>query len=102
MKTTLATVKSFIKREIKNDNFYIKIKSDFDGMTDCVQDINGDWKKADKTKLDLNNRNNLGFNGIWFVGSSRDYFENYEDNNFIGYSVSNCCGHYLIAMKRLY
>jgi hypothetical protein len=67
---TLATVKSFIKKNI--DNLYINKKSSFDGMTDCVERLAGGFGKAVRTTEHVEHTN--GIKGAWFVGSSRDYF----------------------------
>jgi len=99
-KTTLATIKSFVKREKNNNNLYIKVKSGFDGMVDCVMPVDDGFGKVKETTL-LND-NTLGMEGAWFVGGNRDYFDDYADDNFIGYLISNCCGSFIIAMKRLY
>ena len=98
-KTTLATIKSFIKREAKNGNLYVKQESKFDGMVDCVMPTADNFKKVDAINED--NKNTLGIAGFWLVGSSRDYFSTYEDDNFIGWQVNNCCGASIVAMKRL-
>jgi len=35
-----------------------------------------------------------------FVGSGRDYFTIYNENGMIGYAISNCCGHFILAVKK--
>jgi len=99
-KTTLATVKSFIKREAKNGNLYIKVNSSFDGMVDCVMPVEDSFRKVET--LNLEEKNSLGIRGAWFVGHSSDSFDDFSDDNFIGYRVYNCCGTFFIAMKKLY
>lgn len=99
-KVTLATIKSFVKRELKNNNLHINVKNKFDGMIDCVTARDGDFTKAVTSPQIFTN--NVGIEGIWFVGQSRDYFKPYEDDNYIGYTVSNCCGSFIVAMRRLY
>ena len=89
---TLATIKSFIK---KSDNLHIKCKSRFDGMTDGIEQIqNAVFHKAQKSDGFVNT---LGIAGAWFVFGSRDYFSKFEDDNFEGYEVYNCCGTFIIA-----
>ena len=97
MKTTLAAIKSFIRKN--TDNLFINVKSSFDGMTDCCQPVIGGFQKAEKDKD--NERNTLGISGAWFVGQSRDYFKSYNENGMTGYEISNCCGHFIIAIKKL-
>lgn len=98
MKITKTIIKSFINREMKAQRLYIKSLSEFDSMDDSIASIKGsEWHKATpSTNLEYR----LGINGAWFVGNSRDFFETYEDDNFIGYKVLNCCGSFLLAFKR--
>lgn len=104
-KVTIATIKTFIKRE--QHNLYIKNESSFDGQYDCERESrNQAFKKVALIPEDIQNKfntdkqNRLGVPGAWFVGSSRDYFQPYADDQFIGYSVSNCCGSFILAFHR--
>lgn len=92
-KITRTTIKSFIKKNF--DNLYIKTKTSFDGMTDCVEAVQDDFHKIIKEDY---NEYTLGIVGAWFVGQSRDYFREYNDGNFKGYEVSNCCGRFILAV----
>jgi hypothetical protein len=101
-KITLSTVKSFIRAN--RAELYINIKSDFDGMTDCCQSRHGGFEKV---KSDIQVRPfqsdrdpTLGIPGAWFVGSSRDYFSTFEDGTYRGIEVSNCCGYFVLAVKK--
>jgi hypothetical protein len=102
-KITLSTVKSFIKKNI--DNLYINEKSKFDGMTDGIESRHNGFIKAEKTKehperpFKCSDRTQ-GIEKAWFVGDSRDYFEQYEDNDFTGIRVDNCCGSFILAVKK--
>jgi hypothetical protein len=103
MKTTLATIKSFVKRN--ENNLFINVKSSFDGMTDCCQPCKDGFAPVEKRKNgvfidhDIDKRT-LGINGAWFVGSSRDYFNEFENLLFKGYEISNCCGSFILAVKK--
>ena len=99
-KITRSTIKSFINREMKNGNLYIFNKSTFDGMVDGVRDC--DDRGFRKVVPVEPTQYNLGVQGAWFVGQSRDHFTPYSDNDFIGYEVYNSCGHFIIGMKRHY
>ena len=99
-KTTRATIKSFIKREAKNNNLYVKTKSSFDGMTDCVQDVKDNFRKVNE--INFSDKYSFGIRGLLLVGQSRDSFDDYADQDYIGYKIYNCCGTSIIAMKRLY
>ena len=88
-KITLATLKAFIK---KSSELFIEVKSDFNGMTDCVEIVKIGIKKVSKEKA-------IGHDGVWCVGSSRDYFKFVENENYFGIEVSNCCGHGILWTK---
>ncbi len=96
-KITLATVKSFIKKN--SESIYVKLDSSFDGMIDGLN-----WNKDAsfiKSEIDLHHpKHTLGIKGAWFVGSSRDYFYNFENENFLGIKVSNSCGQFYLAIKK--
>ena len=103
MKITLATVKKFIRNN--RDNLVINLKSDFDGMTDCVQNRDGGFCKAEKENREdrpfyTNDDRTLGIKKAWFVGGSRDYFTAYEDAIYRGINISNCCGRFILAIKK--
>ena len=96
MKTTLATIKSFIKKNA--GNLYIKNQSDFDPMTDCVQSCSDNGFREVVATED-NVSHTLGIQGAWFVKRSRDFFDKHSENGFRGYRVYNCCGSFVIAVK---
>lgn len=101
-KITLTTIKSFIKHN--KGYLHISNRSSFDGGIDCVaQSEDKSFRQAQYlmpggTSIDENNR--LGISGAWFVGSSRDYFTAWEDESFIGYDISNCCGRFILAIPK--
>lgn len=95
-KITLATIKSFVR---KNPEMYIKCTSKFDGMVDCVMSIDDNtFNRA--LPDDRNPLRTLGILGAWFVGDSRDYFDAFDNGEFIGYRVHNCCGSFYLAIKK--
>ena len=96
MKTTKSTIKSFIRKNISN--LFINITSSYDGMVDGCTSYHDGFTKA--TSDNANVRNTLGIAGAWFVNGSRDYFETYNENGFIGYSVCNSCGRFILAVKK--
>ena len=82
-------MKAFAKRNEKN--LFVKEISSFDGMTDGVEwNRNAKWSKIELSKA-------YGHEGVWLVGSSRDYFNLYEDDKYIGIEVYNCCGTGILA-----
>ena len=95
-KITLATIKSFIRKN--KGNLFIKNLTDFDGMVDCVMPCrNSEFNVAEETIRAIDNT--LGINGAWFVGRSNDFFEEYLDKFYTGYKISNCCGSFIIAIN---
>ena len=95
-KITRATLKSFITK--CKDNLYCKQLDSFDGMVDCVMPVDSNFTKV--TSFDFNEEHSFGIKGLWLVGKSRDYFTEYEDDQFQGIKIYNCCGSSIIAMKK--
>lgn len=95
-KITKATFKSFIKKN--KEMLFISVESRFDGMSDMVEQRKGGFKIA--TFDAGNNDSTLGINGAWLVGSSRDWFTAYENEDFVGINVYNCCGSFTIAILK--
>ena len=93
-KITIATVKSFIK--MNSDFLFINTKSRFDGMTDGVEDRNGGFQKI--KKADHFDEYSLGYIGIHFTGSTKNWCKRYEDEFYQGFRVDNCCGCFIVAI----
>lgn len=96
-KITLATVKSFIR---KNPNLYINCKSKFDGMVDCVMPCNNQGFEPIEPDPRGFCRNTLDIKGAWFVLGGGDRFYPHEDDNFEGIEVYNCCGSFILATRK--
>lgn len=95
-KITLATVKSFIKKN--EGNLFVKEESSFCGMSDMVEfDKNAEFKPSTKTESNLSCT--LGIQGLWVVGSWNSYTA-FENEQFIGFEIYNCCATSLIAAKK--
>lgn len=90
-KVTLATIKAFVRKNA--DNLFVKVNSSFDGMTDCVQKVEDNFREVSE-------ENALGQQGVWCVGGSRDYFTPFENDTYVGFKVSNCCGSGIITTKK--
>lgn len=99
-KLTLASLKSFIKAN--DGQIWIKNISDFDAMVDCVMPCNdAGFRKAEKKECtEYSYNHNLGYYGIWLVNGSRNNFSHYNDGIFTGIEVYNCCGSFIVAVKR--
>jgi len=87
-KITRATIKSFIRRHIKD--LHLRQKTTFDGQVDGCTDCDKKIKSVWTTDQYLDNT--LGIAGAWFVGDGRDYFRQIARPGYIGYDISNCCG----------
>jgi len=107
-KTTLATLKAFIRKN--RSNLQIMCKSSFDGMIDGTRysenpkfrpikvDAEPGSYMTFETLMDAN-KNTLGIAGVWLVGSSRDYIKEYSKDGMFGYEVYNCCGSFVLALN---
>lgn len=93
-KITRSTIKSFIKNNF--NNLYIKTKSRFDCMSDCLESVDDGFNKVSK---DENTQYRLGISGAWFVGGGRDIFREYNNNGFKGYEISNSCNRFILAIE---
>lgn len=95
-KITKATLKSFIKNN--QGKLYISNKSSFDGMVDCVMPSgNNSFQLA--VSADHAHENNLGIQGVWLVGGSRNSFREVDVKGFKGINVYNCCGEFTLAVR---
>ena len=97
-KITLATIKAFVKKN--RTNLLINCMSTFDGMQDGVRDCRGAGEFNAILPSDYGNeQDNLGIQGAWFVGGSRNYFSLLAKEGYFGYRVYNCCGSFELAIK---
>ena len=85
-KITKATLKSFLNK----NKTYTKQTNDFDGSDDCLKNID--------RKFELNTRSTGDVLKDVLV-YSRNFFNSYNDGQFEGIEVSNCCGRHIIAKK---
>lgn len=95
-KITLSTLKAFAKRN--SSQLFSKCTRDFDGMDDCVGEVEGKFIPTQITSE--TGCFKTGIQGIYTVGSSRDYFNIYEDDTYFGITVYNCCGSSILAIKK--
>jgi hypothetical protein len=95
-KITKATFKSFIRKNA--DMLFVNQKSSFDGMTDGIESCHGGFQRAEFGEQ--HSEHTLGLRGLWLVGGSRNYFDAYEDETFVGIEVCNCCGKSIVAIKK--
>lgn len=94
-KITLTNVKSFIKKN--EGKLFLKCESSFDGMTDMVEyDKNAQFKPAKKTENNL--KVTLGIEGVFIA--SWNMYTPFENEQFIGFEIYNCCGTDIIAIKK--
>ncbi len=96
-KITLATLKSFIRKA--GSGLHVKVTSHFDGQIDgCASFPNATFRPAEKPTQTF--RNNLGVSGVWVVDGSRNSFTAYEDAEFRGIRCYNCCGSFVVAVRK--
>lgn len=101
-KPTLATLKSFVRKNHKN--LLLRVASCFNGMTDSVEgNSSGKFNPITQYQNGIlaskdSNANTLDIQGVWLVGSSRDYITPYSENGLIGYEVYNSCGKFILAI----
>lgn len=98
---TLATIKSFIKRNSKN--LFIKNVRVHNSMVDGCESVNSDFIKVDVDLLRLAKKeSDLGVPGADFAmykGRGGDLFSVYDKDGFVGYEVYNCVGTFIIAVS---
>jgi len=95
-KITLATIKSFVRKN--RESIYIRVRSDFNGMSDMVErNRNAQFKKAVMGEI---SDHDLGIEGAWFVLQSRDIFSTFDNGEFAGYHVYNCCGSFDLVVPK--
>ena len=95
-KITLATVKSFIRKN--SDKLFIKVRGKFDSMTDGMEFYeNAGFQQAEKTNEQIDYT--MGINGAWIVSSSKNFINAYNEDGFTGYRISNCCAAFILAVK---
>jgi len=95
-KITLATLKSFIRRN--RANLLVKVTSHFDGQIDGVRSHpNAEFRSAESAG---HVENTLGISGVWVVGGSRNSFTSYEDAQHAGIRCYNCCGTFVVAVLK--
>jgi len=94
-KITLSTLKALIAA---GDELFIRINSRFDGMTDGVEWVK-DAAFVPAARKDYTNYD-LGVSGVYVVGGSRNSFTRFEENGFIGMRVYNCCGSFVVAIRK--
>jgi hypothetical protein len=98
-KPTLATVKAFMRRNA--DNLYVQNLGDYNGMYDAFEYYRGDRPFRSVAGLyNPNKPKDFGI-GVWFVsGAGRNAVRPYSYDGYEGYSVSNCCSDFVVAVKK--
>jgi len=88
-KITKTTLKSFVAKN--RGNLLLLVSQRFDGMVDGVRGT-GETVFTPVTATAFDYATTLGVDGLWLVGGSRNYFSAFENDEFVGFSVVNCCG----------
>lgn len=96
-KITRATAKSFVRKN--RAMLFIKAKSSFSGMSDMVEyDSKASFKIAKHNESNFNHTQ--GVVGLWLVGGNGDRFNHFENDDFVGIEVYNCCGSCILAVLK--
>jgi len=97
MKITKTTFKTFLKKNA--GSILIQKKRSFDGMVDgCVEsDVKGFHPVVETTD---HAEHTFGISGAWLVGHGGDRFLHFEADGLVGIEVYNCCGSFVLAIKK--
>lgn len=101
-KITLTTFKSFIKKNEKN--LFVQTKSKFDGMIDGCNYFKNppfepvQWREG--TGLNMEFKSNFNIQSLYIVPGSRNSFSPFENENYIGIDVYNCCGSWRVCIPK--
>lgn len=102
-KITLATVKSFVKKN--ESKLLVQVKSSFNGMIDgCDDSRNCDFTQVTEIRWPrpgYTSSMSIDGNSLLGSGGSGNLFKVYEDDNFIGFDIYNCCGWFIIATQKV-
>jgi hypothetical protein len=96
-KITLASFKSFVRKNA--GRVMVQVRSRFDSSDDCVRCTQEDTF-TEALRSDRFDAHNLGISGIWLVLGGRDYFTPYSDEQNEGIRVWNCCGSFVLAVRK--
>ena len=108
-KITIATVKSFIRRN--RSTLLVRVTSAFDGRQDGVRDhVASDFAPAmcretychetgRYVPAAADSKDSLGIMGVWFTG--RDSCRRIETDTVRGYEVYNCCGTWSVGVSKV-
>ena len=107
-KITVATVKSFIKKN--RTALLVRTKTAFDGMQDGVRECDSnEFTPAQNREVwchdtsryvarTIDCKNSMGIIGVWFTG--RDRCSAFETETHRGFEVYNCCGNWMVAVAK--
>lgn len=99
-KITAATFKAFVRKN--REALHLATKSSFDGMVDGSVYGSGKFKPVRlierASEAESLAKHDCGIAGVWLVGRSRDYFEEFNADGFTGIEVSNSCGCFIVAI----
>jgi hypothetical protein len=83
------------------DNLYVQNLGNYNRMRVVVDYYRGDRPFRSVAGLyNPNSPNDFGI-GVWFVnGAGRNAVRPYSYDGYEGYSVSNCCADFVVAVKK--
>ncbi len=92
------TLKSFIKNNMEH-GVYVANLSDYEEDIDSVIP-NDDPEVLKVYDYNEQDQNSFGIDGIWLVSGSRNSFTRYENEKYLGIKVYNCCGNFIVFVKK--
>lgn len=92
---TVTTVRAFIRKN--QGKIFINVKLIFDGMQDGMAAKNEGFLPATETTDNV--ENTFGIMNAWFT-SGTNYIVYYDSENYTGFSISNACAHFILAIKK--
>ncbi len=100
---TLATLKSFARKN--HENLLLKVRSRFNSSIDGSETLTGGFEPIRDAAPHYSNigdyfAHTLGILGVWIVDAGRNYCAPYEDENYKGIEVYNCCANFVLAVKK--
>lgn len=95
-RATVATLKSFIKKNLQN--LFIARESSFNGQSDCVDSC--DNQEFHKAEISTAESNALGIKDTFLTYGTKNWITAFDNSEFIGFNVYNCCGSFTLAIKK--
>jgi hypothetical protein len=94
---TLATIKSFIRKN--KENLFIRTTRSYD-LIESFSKTSDNLNFRPIESTDLSIQYTLGIKDVWIAGQGRDGFLAYENDKYIGYDIYNVCHAFNLVIKK--